>query len=95
MSELNTHGAKTEEVSVTLYSKADCPLCDQVQDDLNWLRQEVPLRLKISDIEANAEQYERFRYLVPVVEINDVLYYPPHDLLNLRRALIDATQART
>lgn len=75
---------------MTLYTKAGCHLCDQVQDDLTWLGRELPLRIDAHDIEADADLYERFRYLVPVVEIDGVLHYPPHDLMQLRRALNDA-----
>ena len=82
-------------LEVTLYTKDHCSLCEKLQDDLAWISREQPLRIVSHDIEADADLYERFRYLVPVVEIGGTLYYPPHDVMQLRHAVLNAAQPST
>jgi thiol-disulfide isomerase/thioredoxin len=80
-------------VAVTLYSKPECALCDRLLEDLAWLGEQVPLAVETRDIREDAATEERFRYLIPVLEVDGVLHYPPHDLLGLRRVLEDASRA--
>jgi hypothetical protein len=79
---------------VTLYTKPECSLCEQIKADLAWLRLEAPFTLEEHNIEADADAYARFRYLVPVLAVGEAsesmtFLYPPHDLLQLRRLLLD------
>ena len=52
---------------VTLYGKSDCPLCDKLKLDLDALRVQVEFVLEERNIEADAVDFERFRYLIPRV----------------------------
>jgi hypothetical protein len=79
-------------VQVTLYSKPGCHLCEQLKGDLALLQAESVFTLDERNIELNAEDFARFRYLIPVLEIEGVLYYPPHDLRQIRRLLRSAWQ---
>ncbi len=76
---------------VTLYSKPDCPLCDKLKADLLALQPEIGFSLDERDIEASPDDFARYRYLIPVVDIEGgELLYPPHDWPIVRQALIVA-----
>jgi len=76
---------------VTLYSKPDCPLCDACKADLHALQSEFSFVMEERSILDDQALFERFRYLIPVVDVDGgPLLYPPHDWLTLRRALSGA-----
>lgn len=78
---------------ITLYTKPDCHLCDEVKADLASLQDEFALELEERNILEDAALFERFQYLIPVVEIEgERLLYPPHDWLSLRNGLVDVTR---
>jgi hypothetical protein len=54
---------------VTLWGKADCSLCDKAQAILEQLAADFPLDVEKRDITADPDAYERYRYVIPVVEI--------------------------
>lgn len=76
--------------AVVLYTKRDCPLCDHLKSDLAWLAEQLPFTVEERDIERDADLLAQFRYLIPVLEVGGVFYYPPHDLLQLRQMLAPA-----
>lgn len=84
------------EISVVLYSKPDCTLCDQLKDDLDALSREaafeaVALQLVERNIETDPELQRKFQYLVPVLAFADgELLYPPHHYAALYTALEQA-----
>lgn len=80
-------------VQVTLYAKPDCGLCDTLQDDLRWLQRELSFTVVTRDINDDPALREKFQYLVPVLEIGDTFYTPPHDLLQTRLHIIAAARA--
>jgi len=57
-------------VTVTIYSKKDCHLCDVARETLLKIRQELPFSLTEIDIEKNKAAFEKYKYLIPVVEID-------------------------
>ncbi len=64
---------------VTLYIRPDCPLCDELKADLLQMQTEVGFSLFEQNIEDDVMAYERFRYLIPVLDIeNGPLLCPPH-----------------
>ncbi len=76
---------------VTLYSKPDCALCNELKADLLALQPEIGFTLIERDIEEDADSFARFRYLVPVLDVEDgPLLMPPHDFLQLRTVLSGA-----
>lgn len=77
-------------MQITLYSKPNCSLCDDLLNDLAWLQRELAFSVATLNIQNDAELYEKFKYLVPVLEIGGVLYNPPHDLLQTRQRIIHA-----
>lgn len=54
---------------VTLYGKPDCHLCDEAEDRLAGLSRQVGLTFRKVDIQTSPELYERFRYRIPVIEV--------------------------
>ncbi len=54
---------------VEIYSKADCPLCDEAKAVLLEVRERVPFELVEVDIEADPSLFARYRYDIPVVFI--------------------------
>lgn len=80
-------------MQILLYSKPNCSLCDQLQDDLAWLQSELEFTVTTKDIGSDPALTAQFQYFVPVLEIAGVLYYPPHDLLQLRQRLLAAVRA--
>lgn len=75
---------------VTLYTKPDCALCTQLYEDLRWVQQERAFALTTLDICTDPALFERFQYFVPILEIDGTLYFPPHDLLQLRQRILSA-----
>ncbi len=78
---------------VTLYGKAACSLCDETRADLDLLAGELDFDLTEIDITINEEWFERFRYLIPVVDIDGGdLLTPPLTIRRLRDAIMAASE---
>lgn len=78
---------------VTLYGKSQCSLCDETRADLDLLAGEMAFDLMEIDITTNTEWFERFRYLIPVVDIDGGdLLTPPLTIRRLRNAIMAASQ---
>jgi glutaredoxin len=54
---------------VTLYSKPDCPLCDEARGALERVRARVGFDLGEVDITTDAELERRYRERIPVVAV--------------------------
>jgi glutaredoxin len=59
-------------VTITLYSKAGCHLCDQVRDYLEDLAADYTVELQEIDIRRDLALFERYRYRIPVVAVDGV-----------------------
>ena len=55
---------------VTLYGKPDCHLCDEAEGKLTHLSRQFGLSYRKIDIQSSPELFERFRYRIPVIEID-------------------------
>ncbi len=78
---------------VTLYTKPDCPLCTELKADLLTLQVEIGFSLQERNIETNAADFARYRYLIPVLDIEGgPILYPPHEWLFVRQALLAAKE---
>lgn len=76
------------QVRLTLYSKPGCHLCEEVKADLLAMQPEVGFLFLEQNIEDEPALYELFRYLIPVVDVEDgPLYYAPIDMYALRAYL--------
>ncbi|MBX6771286.1 MAG: glutaredoxin family protein [Chloroflexi bacterium] len=56
-------------VSVILWEKPGCCLCERAREILARLAAEYPLRVDRRDITTDADAFARYRYVIPVVEI--------------------------
>lgn len=64
---------------VVLYSKPDCGLCDELMQELLEIQKEIQFELLECNILEDAEAFARYRYLIPVLDIEGgELLYPPH-----------------
>ena len=73
---------------VTFYTKPDCPLCDELKADLLALGEQINFTLIERNIEKDAGNFERYHYLIPVLDIeNGPVLYPPHTWQRTEAAL--------
>lgn len=56
-------------LNVTLYTRKECKLCDEVKAELNELKTQYPHRLVEVDIDADASLVAKFGTIIPVVEV--------------------------
>jgi len=75
---------------VTLYSKAECGLCDKARAELDALRKEIPHQLVEVDIESEPTLAARYAERVPVVEVGPYTLNAPFSDLDLKVALLSA-----
>ncbi len=54
--------------TLTLYTKADCTLCDHVKNYLNLRQHTHPHQLIEVDITTDPDLYARYRFTIPVLE---------------------------
>lgn len=54
---------------VTLYTRADCPLCDEARALLDRLGARLGFAIEAVDIDADPELRGRYNYAVPVVAV--------------------------
>jgi glutaredoxin len=57
-------------VNITIYSKKDCHLCDIAKVTLLKIQEEFPFSLTEIDIEKDENAFEKYKYLIPVLEID-------------------------
>jgi len=58
-------------VTVTFYTKPNCPLCDSALEQIELARREVEFEFRSINILENEEIYFRYRYEIPVVCVDD------------------------
>ena len=56
--------------TVTIYSKKECHLCDVAKEELEALRCDFGFSLKEVDIEKDKLAFEKYKYLIPVIEVD-------------------------
>lgn len=57
-------------LTLTLYSRPDCSLCDAMQATLRVVQGEIPFQLEKIDISTDPELKRRFSLEIPVLYIN-------------------------
>lgn len=56
-------------LTVTLYTRENCHLCDEVRAELEALQEKFPHRLVAVDIDSDASLNEKYGGIIPVVEV--------------------------
>ncbi len=74
-------------ITVTLYTRSDCHLCEQAEADLQQLQTTLPHRLKLVDVDSTPELQERFGFEVPVVEAGPYRLRAPFGIQELQMTL--------
>jgi uncharacterized membrane protein len=72
---------------VTLFTRDECTLCDQVKADLNSLQDDLPHELIEVDIDQDAELYDRYNEAIPVCLIGPYTLEAPIRKIDLEVAL--------
>lgn len=77
-------------ISLTFYSKPNCPLCDEARDMLDDLKRDFALAIREVNILSDPATYERYKYLIPVIELeNGRIITARFTDAELRRALLE------
>ena len=80
-------------ITVTLYTRDQCPACDQAQADLSVLQSAIPHQLAVVNIEHDQGLREKIGLQLPVVEIGPYHLSPPFTRQDLQ-ILLSAAQDR-
>lgn len=81
-------------LNVTLFTKKECKLCDEVKEHLEALRPQYPHRLVEVDIESDNALYEKYRNIIPVLEVGPYILQAPISRQKLQITLGAATDRR-
>jgi glutaredoxin len=57
---------------ITLYTKPECGLCDEMKDVIDAVRRKHSLELELRNILENLHDYEKYKHDIPVVLLNGV-----------------------
>lgn len=82
-------------ISVTLYTRAGCRLCEQAEQDLQGLQKEYPIHLTVVDVDADPALQKAYALEVPVVAIGPYTLRAPFALQDLRMTLGAALDRQT
>lgn len=65
----NSRRREREPITVILWSKSGCCLCERAHKILSRLAKDYPLQIEERDITTDPIAFERYCYTIPVVEI--------------------------
>jgi uncharacterized membrane protein len=74
-------------LNVTLYTRKDCKLCDEVKADLNELQAQYPHRLIEVDIDSDSALRAKYGQIIPVVEVGPFTLNAPISRQKLQMTL--------
>jgi glutaredoxin len=77
-------------LTITLYTKEGCGLCDEVKHELADLAVAYPHQLEEVDITQDQDLFARYRFMIPVVKIGEMSLKAPITREELRAALATA-----
>ncbi|HSJ38734.1 MAG TPA: glutaredoxin family protein [Planococcus sp. (in: firmicutes)] len=73
---------------LTLYTRPNCPLCEEAKLMLNLVQEDFPLDYKEVNIEEDDQVHEKYMLMIPVLEQEDeVLLYGNIGYADLLEAL--------
>lgn len=76
---------------VTLFTKQECPLCDEAKAVLDKARQQVAFDLEVVDIEVDREWFEPYKWEIPVVHVDGRMAFKHR--LDLRKVVLRLERA--
>ena len=72
----------------TLYTRSNCPLCDEAKLMIQLVNEDFPLPYQEVDIESDEALHEKYMLMIPVLEKdNEVLLYGNIGYVDLLEAL--------
>ncbi|HET9913238.1 MAG TPA: glutaredoxin family protein [Anaerolineales bacterium] len=74
-------------ITVTLYTRKDCHLCEQAKADLESLQEKYPHRLVEIDIDSDPVLQKKYLVEIPVVEVGPYVLKSPFDKQKLMMTL--------
>lgn len=74
-------------IDVILYSRKDCHLCEQAEQDLNALQAKIPHRLVVLDVDEDENLQRLYGLEIPVVKTGPYLLKAPFDRQKLEMTL--------
>jgi len=77
-------------VNVKLFTRKGCQLCDQVEEDLRSLQEQIPHRVLEIDIDSDPALQQKYKDSIPVVEIGPYTLSAPITLQDLQISLAAA-----
>ncbi len=78
-------------LTVTLFTKPGCGLCDEVKFSLEQLQVHYPHQLQEINITQDDALFNRYRYTIPVVQIGEQELAAPITAVQLQNALQKAS----
>jgi uncharacterized membrane protein len=81
-------------VSVTLYTRANCKLCEEAEVDLNALQEIIPHKLTVIDIDSESSFRDAYALEIPVVEVGPFKLKAPFTRQQLQMTLGAAVDRR-
>ena len=58
-----------DKIRLQLYTKTDCPLCDEAKESLELLAARFPIQIEEIDITTNLGLFTKYKELIPVLEL--------------------------
>lgn len=77
-------------VEVVLFSRNDCHLCDDVEEELGKLQTDIPHHLSVVNINESQELSNKYGEKIPVVEVGPYRLEAPIDMQDLKITLMAA-----
>lgn len=72
----------------TLYTRANCPLCDEAKLMIQLVNEDIPIRYKEIDIESDDALHEKYALMIPVLEKDgEIIVYGNIGYIDLVEAL--------
>lgn len=82
-------------ITVTLYTKKDCSLCDEALRELEALQANIPHNLALVDIEKDKDLKKNFEHRVPVLQAGPYTLEAPFDRKKMEMTLAAARDRRS
>src|SRR5665648_162068 len=82
-------------ITVALYQRVDCHLCEQVREDLDEIKNKIPHKLVLIDIDSDPEMKDLFILDIPVVEVGPYRLKYPFSKQELEMTLAAALDRKT
>lgn len=60
-------------LEITLYGRAGCHLCDDVEQSIRRIAREIPLTLQVVDIHTDPSLLAAYMFTIPVVDRKSVV----------------------